>query len=221
METRRIRRLARRRTYRTVVLASSLAALGCALGLALPRSTLASGLLFVAASCCAAIVVMRDDSRAPTHGLHRAVRLPVRASMSATLESFRSRLVGTLRALLPRGRSPAALALDEPDDEAEAWWGSQSPLGSVPVTFLLADAVPPVPDDTGSSPPGGTVEHAEPVDRPVPGPVLAAPMRTAHVPAEDTRSPSRVEQAMVGTRRSVDALAKRFRRHREEAGAST
>ena len=86
IETRRIRRLARRRMYRNVALACSLAALGLALGMALPRSTLGSLLVFVAAASCALVVVIRDETLAPTHGLHRVIRLPLRTSVSATLE---------------------------------------------------------------------------------------------------------------------------------------
>src|SRR6476619_3327179 len=146
METRRIRRLARRRVYRNVALACSLAALGLALGMALPRNTIGSLLVFVAAASCALVVVMRDGALAPTHGLRRVIRLPFPTSMSATLESFRSRLVGTLRAVVARPPEPVVLVLDEPDEEAEAWWGSRSPETADAWAPLLAESVPPVPE---------------------------------------------------------------------------
>jgi hypothetical protein len=218
METRRIRRLARRRVYRNVALACSLAALGLALGMALPRSTTGSLLVFVAAACCALIVVMRDGALAPTHGLHRVLRLPLRTSVSATLESFWSRVVGTLGAVMARTPKPVALALDEPDEEAEAWWGHRSDEMADAWAPLLAESVPPVPELE----PDGPELELEPVEPAVVGPVLAAPMRAAHVPADDAPSGrSLVEQALAGTRRHVDAMTKRFRRHQDEAGVAT
>lgn len=224
METRRIRRLARRRVYRTIALAASLAAFGFALGMALPQSTLVSGLTFVAALCCVLVVVMRSESVAPIHGLRRPVRLPFHRSVSATLESFWSRIVGTVRDVFTRTPRPVALALDEPDDEAAAWWGNESR----PMTPLLAESVPPVPAAPapqadvvpGASPVAPSPAPATPV--PVPVPVLAAPVRSAHVPAADADpEPALVGQVLAATRRRVDAFAKRFRRHHEEAGAST
>ena len=54
------------------------------------------------------------------------------------------------------------------------------------------------------------------------GSVLAAPMRAAHVPADDAPSgPSLVEHVLAGTRRHVDALTKRFRLQQDEAGVAT
>jgi hypothetical protein len=218
METRRIRRLARRRVYRNVALACSLAALGLALGMALPRSTIGSLLVFVAAASCALIVVLRDGTLAPIHGLHRVIRLPLRTSLSATLESFWSRLVGTLRAVVKRTPKPVALVLDEPDEEAEAWWGRRSAELSDAWAPLLAEAVPPVPE-LEPEPAHPALEPAEPA---VVGPVLAAPMRAAHVPADDAPAgPSLVEHVLAGTRRHVDAITKRFRRDRDEAGVAT
>ncbi len=218
METRRIRRLARRRVYRTVALAASLAAFGFALGMALPRNALASGLAFVAAMCCVLVVVMRDDSIAPIHGLHRVIRLPLRQSVSATLDSFWSRIVGTARAVFTRTPRPAAVALDEPDDESEAWWGNEPR----PMTPLLAESVPPVP----ALPTVSAVVTPEtlppPLGHATAAPVLAAPVRSAHVPAaKSDAGPALVDQVLDATRRRVDAFAKRFRRHNEEAGAST
>ncbi len=208
--------------YRNVALAGSLAALGLALGMALPRSTLGSLLVFVAAVSCALVVVMRDERLAPTHGLHHAIRLPLRTSVSATLESFWSRLVGTLRAVVTRTPKPVALALDEPDEpdepdeEAEAWWGPRSAEMSDAWAPLLAESVPPVPE------PAPARRELAPAGPAVIGPVLAAPMRVAHVPADDAPSgPSLVEQVIAGTRRQFDALTKRFRRRQDEAGVAT
>jgi hypothetical protein len=202
--------------YRNVALACSLAALGLALGMALPRSTTGSLLVFVAAASCALIVVMRDDALAPTHGLRRVIRLPLRRSVSATLESFWSRVVGTVRAVVARRPKPVALVLDEADEDAEAWWGPRSTEMADAWAPLLAESVPPVPEPEPARP---ELEPAEPA---VVGPVLAAPMRAAHVPADDApSSPSLVEQVVAGTRRHVDALTKRFRRHQDEAGVAT
>src|SRR5690348_15970066 len=113
METRRIRRHARRHMYRTVALAASLAALGLALGMALPRSMLASVVILVVAVCCAAIVVMSEDAVASTHGLRRVIRFPLRTRVSATLESFWSRVTGTVGAVFARSPKPVVLELDE------------------------------------------------------------------------------------------------------------
>jgi hypothetical protein len=47
---------------------------------------------------------------------------------------------------------------------------------------------------------------------------VSAPVSSARVPADDgPTGPGRVEQLLSGARRHVDALAKRFRRHDEEA----
>ena len=131
METRRIRRLERRRTRRVALAIIALAGLGVAIGLALPRNPFASALLSCAAIAVLAVIALRDDAVAPTHGLHHVVRLPMRSALSATVEPFRSRFVGTLRArsralvgALPRS-TPVPLDLeDELDDEAAAWWGA-------------------------------------------------------------------------------------------------
>ena len=148
--------------------------------------------------------------------MHRVIRLPFRTSVSATLESFWSRLVGTVRAVVTRTPKPVALALDERDEEAEAWWGPRSAEMSDAWAPLLAESVPPVPEPEPARP---ELEPAEPA---VIGPVLAAPMRAAHVPADDAPSgPSLVEHVLAGTRRQVDALTKRFRRQQDEAGVAT
>jgi hypothetical protein len=213
METRRIRRHARRHTYRTVTLAASLTALGIALGMALPRSMLAAALILVAAVCCVVVVAMTEDAIASTHGLHHVIRFPFRTSLSAALESFRSRFSGSVRAVFARSPKPDALALDEPDDDAEEWWGKQLP-SSEP---LLADSVPPVPELLALA----EATDPEPISEPsVPVPVLAAPIASAHVPADDAPTgPGLVELALADTRRRIDALTKRFRRGSEDTGA--
>src|SRR5437764_3823114 len=99
METRRIRRLERRRTRRVALTVIALAGLGMALGLALPRNPLASALLSSAAVAVLVVIALRRDAVAPTHGLRHVVRLPVQSAVSATLESLRSRFVGTIRVL--------------------------------------------------------------------------------------------------------------------------
>jgi hypothetical protein len=141
------------------VIATLAAVFGIAVGLALPQSTTAALVLVVCAACCAAIVTMRDDQRAPLHGLHEVVRLPLRHSISLTLASFWSRVVGTARSLTRRPPELVPIVLDEPDDEAEAWWG--------PVTGPAATASTTDPASTG------------PVA--LPATVVAAPMRSAHV----------------------------------------
>ena len=130
METRRIRRLERRRTRRVALAIIALAGLGVAIGLALPRNPFASALLSSAAITVLVFIALRGDAIAPTHGLHRVVRLPMQSAVSSTLESFWSRFAGTTRALshvlvgaLPRS-TPVPLDLEELDDEAEAWWGA-------------------------------------------------------------------------------------------------
>jgi len=190
METRRIRRLERRRTHRTVVLAASATVLGVAVGMSLPQSTTVALVLLACAACSSVVVAARADSRAPLHGLRRAVRLPMRTTISATLESFRSRLVGTLRSVVPRRPAPTPAALDEaddepddePDDEAVAWWGTTSS----------------------------------------PTPVVAAPIRSARVPADESGDPpSRVARVLDGVRSRVGPLRKRWRRSADEVGASS
>jgi hypothetical protein len=197
METRRIRRLERRRVHRTAVLSTALAALGVALGLALPRSTLGAIVIFAAAGCGALMVMLRDESVASLHGLRRVVRLPLRRSVSATFESFSSRVAGSLRVVLARRPTPTPQVLDEPEDEAEAWWGPAS---------ASVDPLSPAPAESPLRAPE------------LPAPVVSAPVGSARVPADGgPTGPSRVEQLLVGTRRHVDALTKRFRRHDEEA----
>ena len=131
METRRIRRLERRRTRRIALAIISLAGLSMAIGLALPRNTFASVLLSSAAIAVLLVIVVRGDAVAPTHGLRHVVRLPMQSAASATLESLWSRFTGTVRALsrafvrtLPRSTPVPLDPNEELDDEAGAWWGS-------------------------------------------------------------------------------------------------
>jgi hypothetical protein len=168
METRRIRRRERQRTLRTTGLTVSLAIAGLAVGLALPRNPAAAVLLAVLAVTCLALVVARDESIAPLHGLHHVVRFPLHQSIVVTADSLWSRVTGSLRIAGAHTRAvagklrpePTPLVLDEADDEAEAWWG-------VPA----ADAV---------------------ADRPeLPGAVYAVPLQTARVPAEPFRTNAR------------------------------
>jgi hypothetical protein len=157
METRRIRRLERRRTRRVALAISSLAGLGLAVGLALPRNTLASALLSSMAIAVLVVIALRGDAFAPTHGLRHVVRLPMPSAVSATLESFWSRFVGTARALsralvgaLPRS-TPVPLDLDEElDDEAEEWWGA--PRERLMSTIDIDDSGDPELDEASGAP---------------------------------------------------------------------
>jgi hypothetical protein len=196
METRRIRRLERRRAHRIAWLAVSVAVLCVAIGMSLPHSTTASVLLFVAAGGCLVIVVMRDEARAPLHGLHRVVRLPFAAALAATAASFWSRVTGSLRAVLGRRMQPTPILLDEPDDEAEAWWGRDA---TAPLPLLTS--IPGLEPQPPELVPEAEVEV-------LPAPVLAAPMHSARVPADDAGVKVRVKQLWFGTRTHVEGLAR-------------
>ena len=204
METRRIRRLERRRAQRIAGLAVSVAVLCVAIGMSLPHSTTASVLLFVAAGCCLLIVVMRDEARAPLHGLHRVVRLPFSAALAASLASFWSRITGSLRAVLGRRMQPTPIVLDEPDDEAEAWWG-RTAATPPPLTSLMPGLEPDPPELVPES-------EVEVLPEPVLAPVLAAPMQSARVPAEDAGIKVRVKQLWLGMRSHVEAAMKKAKR---------
>jgi len=187
---------------RTAFIAMSMAMIGIAVGTALPQSITASVALLVAAACCLAIVLMRDPFRAPLHGLHWVVRLPLRTSVAVMVESFRSRLVGTLRAALRPRPQPTPIVLDEPDDEAEEWWG--------------ATAAPAPPARPTPWPP------AVPSAPPLRTPVLAAPMTSAHVPAQPTRPiRARIAHLAMHARQRMEALAQHHGRSNDGAGAST
>jgi hypothetical protein len=161
------------------VLVAAVAAIGIAVGMALPHNTPASIALLALATACV-VVAVRDESVAPLHGLHRVVRLPWRRSLSATAASFAARVAGSARALVTRRRPPTAIVLDEPDDEAESWWGA-------PATPASAEPTPASPEPAS------------------PEPVLAAPLRSAQVAA-----PGRLHKVRAFGRRRFDALARRM-----------
>jgi hypothetical protein len=204
METRRIRRLERRRAHRIAGLAVSVAVLCVAIGMSLPHSTTASVLLFVAAACCLVIVVMRDEARAPLHGLHRVIRLPFSSALSATLASFWSRVRGSARAVLGRRMQPTPLVLDEADDEAEAWWG-RAAADPPPLISSIPGLEPEPPELVPES-------EVEVLPEPVLAPVLAAPMQSARVPAEDAGIKVRVKQLWLGMRTHLESVTKKAKR---------
>jgi hypothetical protein len=165
---------------------ASMTMIGVAVGTALPQSTTASLALLAAAVCCLFLVLLRDPSRAPLHGLHRVVRLPLRTSVVVMAESFTARLVGTLRAVFSRRTPLTPLVLDEPDDEAEEWWGA---------TAAPAPLAPWPP--------------ARPPEAPLPAPVLAAPMASAHVSSPRLRSTkARIAHVRMHARRRIQSLTK-------------
>jgi hypothetical protein len=205
METRRIRRRERQRAHRIAGLAVSVGMLCVAIGMALPHNRTASVLLFAAAGCCLVVLVMSDETRAPLHGLRTVVRLPAWRSLAVTVASLRARLAGTFHAVVGRRFQPTPMVLDEEDDEADAWWGTQ-PDGSAPLPQL--PPMPPVPEPDASVPP--TLE-----------PVLAAPMPSAHVPAAESRLKASAKYAWLRARTHLDTVAKKVKRSEEEFTAST
>jgi hypothetical protein len=102
METRRIRRLKQRHLRRVVLVMASVGAVGLGIGLALPRSTMASVLLLAAAVSSLATIGARADSLAPGHGLNRVVRLSPSSAISTAFDSFRSRIAGTAHTIRER-----------------------------------------------------------------------------------------------------------------------
>jgi hypothetical protein len=187
METRRIRRRERQRARRIAGLAISVGLLCVALGMALPHNATASVLLFAAAAGCLVVLVMRDERRAPLHGLRRVVRLPLFRSVGATAASFRARTAGTFRAVVRQRFQPTPIALDEADDEAEAWWGASN-------TDELAPSTPPAPST------------------PVLEPVQAAPVQSAHVPAAESRLKVGARQLWSTMRTHAEAVTKKAKR---------
>jgi hypothetical protein len=155
------------------------ALMGVGVGLVLPRSTTASVALLAGAAACLALVAFHAESLAPLHGLHRVVRLPFLRSIAVTFVSLTSRAVGSVRSVVRARPQPSPLVLDEPDDEAEAWWGAPwPPAPPAPV---------PVPE--------------------LPAPVLAAPLPSAHVSVSvASRAHDRVERVWSGTSRHLKAL---------------
>jgi hypothetical protein len=113
METRRIRRRKQRHMRRIFIVMTSIGALGLGVGLALPRNITASALLLAAAVLSLATIGARAEALAPSHGLNRVVRLSTISAISAALDSFRSRIVGTAHALRHRAAlQPAGSAHD-------------------------------------------------------------------------------------------------------------
>lgn len=108
METRRIRRLERRRTHRIVVLVMSFTLAGLAVGTALPRNATATIALGSLAACGLVVVVLRREAVAPLHGLHHVVRLHPAATIGAAAASYGARIVGSAHAVAGRLRPPTA-----------------------------------------------------------------------------------------------------------------
>jgi hypothetical protein len=108
-----------------------LGAIGVAVGLTLPRSATASALVLAVAVPSLAILVLGAESLAPMHGLHRVVRLPLRSAVSATLESYWSRVAGSARGIWGRTSGVASTPREDLDDDAVAWWGSSRAEGNI------------------------------------------------------------------------------------------
>lgn len=176
--------------------------------MSLPHSATASVLLFAAAGGCIVIVLMRDEARAPLHGLHRVVRLPARAACSASLASFWSRITGSVHAVVGRRMQPTPMVLDEADDESEAWWG---PKAAAPRPLPLALAAPEPEPDPEPEPERETV-----IPELVLEPIVAAPIQTARVPSHDAGVKVRATQLWLGVRTHAEALGKKAKRSREE-----
>jgi hypothetical protein len=145
METRRIRRLQQRRLRRVLVVMMSIGALGLGVGLALPRSATFSVLLLALAIPSLVTIGVRAEAAAPSHGLTRVVRLPTSSAVSATLDSFRSRIVGTVESLLHRAVPQRAAAVHEHDGDAQDY-ARQVDLRTAPDTAVTA-----MPDPEGST----------------------------------------------------------------------
>jgi hypothetical protein len=102
METRRIRRLKQRHLRRVVLVMTSIAALGLGVGLALPRSTVASALLLAVSGAILVTIGASADFVAPSHGINWVVRLSPVSAISTAFDSFRSRVLGTSRTVRER-----------------------------------------------------------------------------------------------------------------------
>jgi len=100
MDTRRIRRLERRHSRRIVIATLAFGAIGVAIGLALPRSASASAVVLVAAAATLAVIALRADAVAPSHGLRYVVRLPFPAARAAL----------PVRRMCDRRRSPTSVS---------------------------------------------------------------------------------------------------------------
>lgn len=199
MDTRRIRRVERRRAHRFASLVVATALLCVALGMVLPRSSPATVALIVVALSWLAFVALTDERIAPLHGLHRVVRLPVFTSIGATVASFRSRLAGSVRAVAGARLRPNAVVLDECDDDAAAWWGPHA-----------APPVQPVPPSVSSPP-----LQPEPPVAALPAPVVAAPVSSARVPAEG-RVRHRARQLLIDGQLWTERIGARVMRRRAD-----
>jgi hypothetical protein len=124
METRRIRRLERRRRLHVFAVVASVAALGLGTGLALPRHVAAAAALVTAAVVALVVLWARAEARAPSHGLTHVVRLPMSAAVGASIQSLWSRVAGTARAIGARTR--AAFPGSEPTASAPSRHASSS-----------------------------------------------------------------------------------------------
>jgi hypothetical protein len=149
METRRIRRLERRRSQRIIATAVALGAVGVAVGLALPRNPTASALTLVLAVGALAAIALRADSAAPSHGLRHVVRLPIRSAVSASVASLSSRVVGTFRVIWRS--TPSAVPDAKPDSDAQAWWATRPDPGTEAASLAPA---PSEPERTEHAPAG-------------------------------------------------------------------
>jgi hypothetical protein len=99
---------------------TSIGLLGLGVGLALPRSAPVSALLVVVAVVSLVAITTRTDAFAPSHSLHGVVRLPTAAALSATVDSFRARIISSTHGLRERAPQPSPLApyvLDYGPDE--------------------------------------------------------------------------------------------------------
>ena len=149
METRRIRRLERRRSQRIIATTVALGAVGVAVGLALPRNPTASTLTLVLAVGALAAIALRADSAAPSHGLRHVVRLPIRSAVAASVASLSSRVVGTLRVMWRT--TPSAVPDAEPHQRCAGLVGdaTRSSHGGG-----VAGASPSEPERTEHAPAG-------------------------------------------------------------------
>jgi hypothetical protein len=195
METRRIRRLERRRLRRTAVTATSVALVGVAIGMTLPHSTAASVAVLGVAAGCLVLVAARGDAVAPLHGLRRVVRLPFAPSVSASFESLRSRVAGSVGAVVRLRPRPTPLVLDEPDDEADEWWGVR-PIATVP--------------------PAAAPELDAPVE--LPAAVVATPLASAQVPDHPGRGHHGLDQRAAAVRRLFAVLRRDGKGSDRDAG---
>lgn len=198
--------------HRTGLLAFSVAVLGVALGMMLPENRGAFFALLGVAACCVVVVIVRDERRAPLHGLHQVVRLPFRTSVTTTCASFASRIAGSIRRVFGP-RRPAPIVLDEPDEEAAAWWGPKVVDATPPPAAPLVTSALPVEMPTAEAPvPTYASLAVAPPEPTGPVPVLAAPIAKAHVPADPSVTVKvRVSLKVAAARRHLEPLARKIK----------